>query len=69
MGFILANKSYLGNEWKDDGYYGGGSKYADMFNLVPYKQQAEVIESEEEANKIADYLNKGDWKFKVEPVS
>ena len=67
MEFILENK--MPDGIRPNGWYGGqNKKYHDMFNLTAEKKFAKVFESEKDAQKTADSLNRGGWNFIVLPV-
>jgi hypothetical protein len=67
MGFILSNKTLIGEQYKLQGYFGGFSKeFQDKFEMVFEKPYAEIFNSKDEAQKVAELLNKDScWDFEV----
>ncbi len=60
MGYILY-------EIDVGGYYGGNNKkYKDMFDMSPTKYNAEIFDTEAEAQEVRSALKKGGYNFVVE---
>ena len=65
----MADKWILEQRMPDgrpDGWYAGqNEKYYDMFNYTPEKTSAKKFDTEEEAQRKADKLNKAGYAFIV----